>query len=252
LHGTDTTLLGRDQGYRPAIFHALTQSDAVTSVSAYLENETRRVIGFDGPIKVIHNFFEPVYPSQSREEVRRELGIDDEIMILHSSNLRPTKRIDLLLETVARIRPRRSFKLVVLAGANFTPFAAEVQRLGLGNSVIVRENVLQIEDYLQAADLALYTSDNESFCLSILEAMSFGCPSVARQIGGIPEVVTDGVTGSLVPFGDPDKLAAAVEALMQNPDLRKQLGRNAQVLAKDKFSADVIVPQYEALYQQLC
>jgi N-acetyl-alpha-D-glucosaminyl L-malate synthase BshA len=250
LHGTDTTLLGRDPGYGPAILHALTQSDAVTTVSDYLKIETRRVIGFDGPIEVIHNFYEPASPSRSRAEMRRELGVGDEVMILHSSNLRPTKRIDLLLETVARIRPRQSFKLLILAGGSFEPFADDVRRLELEDNIIVRENVLELEDYLQAADLGLITSENESFCLSILEAMFFGHPSVATHVGGIPEVVEDGVTGLLVPFGDPDQLARAVEKLIQNVSLREVLGRNGKSKAQEKFSADVIVPRYEKLYQE--
>ena len=104
-------------------------------------------------MEVIHNFFAPRPPRRSREEVRRELGLRDEVMVLHSSNLRPVKRIDLLLETVARIRPRESFKLVILAGGSFAPFAEDVRRLGLEDRVIVRENVTDIEDYLQAADL---------------------------------------------------------------------------------------------------
>ena len=78
------------------------------------------------PIDVIHNFFAPRRPRRSREEVRRELGVGDEVMVLHCSNLRPVKRIDLLLETAARIRPRDSFKLVILAGEDFAPFANDV------------------------------------------------------------------------------------------------------------------------------
>jgi N-acetyl-alpha-D-glucosaminyl L-malate synthase BshA len=253
LHGTDTTLLGNDPGYGPAIHHALIQSDAVTAVSEFLKRETRRVLGFEGPIEVIYNFFEPGSPSRSREETRRELGLGDEAMILHSSNLRPVKRIDLLLETVARIRPRESFKLVILAGESFGPFFAEVARLGLEDRIIVRENVLEIENYLQAADLGLFTSDSESFCVSILELMFFGHPSVARPIGGIPEVVQSGVTGLLVPSEDPDELARAVEKLIQDPTLRTSLGRAAQSQARENFSANVIVPRYEALYRrQFC
>ena len=116
LHGTDTTLLGRDPGYGPAIRHALACSDAVTVVSEYLRDETRRVLGVDRPIDVVHNFFEPRPPRRTREEVRHELGVTDEVVVLHSSNLRPVKRIDLLLEAAARIRPRESFRLVILAG----------------------------------------------------------------------------------------------------------------------------------------
>src|ERR1700679_3742949 len=98
LHGTDTSLLGRDPGYGPAIHYALERSDAVTTVSAYLEKETREVLGATRSIDVIHNFFEPQKPKRTREEVRKELGVGKEALVLHSSNLRQFKRIDLLLE----------------------------------------------------------------------------------------------------------------------------------------------------------
>ena len=183
--------------------------------------------------------------------MRRELGVRDEVVVFHASNLRPLKRIDLLLETVARIRPSGSFKLVILAGGNFAPFTGDVRRLGLEDRVIVRDKITEIEDYLQAADIGLFTSESESFCLSILEAMCFACPSVARHVGGIPEVVEDGVTGLLVSSGDADTLARAVESLIKDPIRRSALGRAAQVRARERFSADVIVPRYEALYRRV-
>jgi L-malate glycosyltransferase len=252
LHGTDTTLLGYDPGYGPAIHHALTCSDAVTTVSEFLKQETQKVLRFDGPMEVIHNFFEPRAPRLSREEMRHELGLRHEAMVLHSSNLRPLKRIDLLLETVALIRPRESFKLVILAGGDFSPLAGEVRRLGLKDRVIVRENVRDMEDYLQAADIGLMTSETESFCLSILEAMYFACPSVAPRVGGIPEVVQDQITGLLLPFGDSKNMARAVEKLIQDAKLRTTLGRAAQARAHDQFSARMIVPRYETLYRRVC
>jgi N-acetyl-alpha-D-glucosaminyl L-malate synthase BshA len=252
LHGTDTTLLGCDPGYGPAIHHALTCSDAVTTVSAYLKQETQRVLGFDGPMEVIHNFFEPRPPRRTREEVRRDLGLQAETILLHSSNLRPLKRIDLLLEAVARIRPREAFKLVILAGGDFAPFTADVRRLGLEDRVIVRENVNDIEDYLQVADVGLFTSESESFCLSILEAMSFGCPSVSTRVGGIPEVIQDDISGILVPMGDVEALAGAVTDLIRDPARRVVLGRVAQRRAREHFSAAAIVPRYEALYRRVC
>jgi N-acetyl-alpha-D-glucosaminyl L-malate synthase BshA len=252
LHGTDTTLLGRDAGYGPAIRHALEHSDAVTTVSAYLERETRELLPITRPIEVIPNFFAPKPPGRSREDIRRDLGIGSEALILHASNLRPPKRIDLLLETAARIRPRESCKLVILAGADFAPFAADVRRLGLEDRVIVRDKVVDIEDYLQAADIGLFTSDMESFCVSILEAMYFACPSVAFAVGGIPEVVTSGATGLLVPFGDLGAITRAVESLIRDPVRRGVLGRAAQERAQALFSPDVVVPRYEALYRRVC
>jgi L-malate glycosyltransferase len=252
LHGTDTTLLGHDAGYGPAIHHALSCSDAVTTVSDFLKAETHHVLGFNGPIETIYNFFLPRQPRRSREEVRRELGLRDELVILHSSNLRPGKRIDLLLATAARIQPRNAFKLLILAGGDFAPFREEVRRLGLEDQIIVRETVNEIEDYLQIADIGLFTSDSESFGLSILEGMFFGFPSVARQVGGIPEVITNNVTGILVPFDNPHELARAVEALIRHPERRLAMGQAAQRHARQRFSAEIIVPQYEALYRRVC
>jgi L-malate glycosyltransferase len=251
LHGTDTTLLGRDAGYGPAIRHALMQSDAVTAVSAWLRDETHRLLAVDRPIEVIHNFFEPKTPRRSRDEVRRELGLrENETMIVHLSNLRPVKRIDLLLDTVARVQPRIAFKLVILAGGDFSPFSEHVRRLDLAERVVVRENVFDIEDYLQASDLGLFTSETESFCLSLLEAMSFGVPSVSTAVGGIPEVVQSGINGMLAPAGDADALARGVEFLLRDKPERERLGRAAKIQAREQFSAAAIVPRYEDLYRR--
>src|SRR5262245_1946823 len=252
LHGTDTTLLGHDSGYAPAIRYALTCSDAVTAVSASLRRETERVFAFRGPIEVVHNFFIPRPPRRPAAEVRHELGVGSEVLVVHSSNLRPGKRIDLLLDTVSRVRPRESFKLLVLAGESFAPYAERVRQLGLTDRLVVREKVTDIEEYLQAADVGLFTSDTESFCLSILEAMCFGRPSVSTRVGGIPEVVEDGVSGVLVPAGDARALANALESPIHDPVRRQALGQAAQNRARELFSAEVIVPRYEALYRRLC
>ena len=253
LHGTDTTLLGRDPGYGPAIRHALEHSDAITTVSEFMRRETVRLLGVQRPVEVIHNFFEPRTAAHSQPEIRRELGLaDGETMLLHVSNLRPLKRLDLLLDTVGKLKPRLAFKLVVLAGADPGPLLAEARRLGVADRLVIRERVTDIEGYLATADLGLFTSEVESFCLSILELMSVGCPSVAFAVGGIPEVTVPGETGLLVPFGDTAAMAGAVESLLRDPARRAALGRAAQKRAREKFSAAAIIPCYEALYRRVC
>ena len=173
-------------------------------------------------------------------------------MVLHCSNLRRVKRIDLLLESASLIRPREAFKLVILAGEDFSPYVESVDRLGLGGRVIVLDRVRDVEDYLPAADIGLMTSESESFCLSILEAMCFACPSVATKVGGIPEVIEDGISGIMVPFGDAEAIARAVEGLIEEPARRIAIGLAAQQRAREHFSAEVIVPRYEALYRRVC
>ena len=252
LHGTDTTLLGRDAGYGPAIRHALEYADGVTTVSAFLRAETQRLIAVKRPIEVIHNFFEPRPTTRSRAEVRRELGVrDDEPLLLHTSNLRPVKRVDLVLKTFARLKSRATSKLLVLAGGDFAPFLPLVETLGLRDRVILRENIVAIEDYLQAADLGLFASESESFCLSILEAMAFACPSVSTSAGGIPEVVVHGESGLLVPIGDLDALVHAADQLLADPARRQAMGIAGQRRAREKFSADPIVARYVDFYERV-
>ncbi len=250
LHGTDTTLLGRDPGYGPAIRHALDAADGITAVSEFLRAETQRLITVKRPIEVIHNFFTPQTPTRSRADVRRELGItDDEVLLFHSSNLRPVKRFDTLLEAFARVQSHAPCKLLVLAGGDFNAFSEEIARLGIRDRIIVRENVTAIEDYLQAADLGFFTSESESFCLGILEAMAFGCPSVSTRVGGIPEVTLDGETGLLVKAGDVTGLVGALVALILDPVTRARLGAAARRRAETHFTAPVIVEHYLRYYR---
>jgi N-acetyl-alpha-D-glucosaminyl L-malate synthase BshA len=250
LHGTDTTLLGPNPQYRAAIEHALIHSDAVTTVSESLRRQTEETFRLRDEIQVIPNFFTPNSSMKSREEVRRGLGITDrEFLVVHMSNLRPTKRIDLLLRVIAAAAHRDRVRLLILAGASFASFRALVDELGLRDNVIVKEDAAVVEDFLPASDAGLYTSENESFGLSILETMFFGKPVVAFRIGGIPEVI-DGV-GYLHEFGDVHGLAASLDALIDSPESAEEMGKRGRERAEELFTAVRVVPQYEALYRRV-
>jgi N-acetyl-alpha-D-glucosaminyl L-malate synthase BshA len=251
LHGSDVNMLGTDPAHAPAIRHALECADAITAVSESLRAQAQRAFSLRRPIDVVHNFFEPGSPGRPREAVRRALGVGDEVVVLHHSNLRPVKRFDLLLGAVSRVRSKRPFRLVVAGADDLAPYDDIVRRLGLEGRVVVHPREGAIEDLLAAADLGLFTSESESFCLSILELMGFGCPSVSTAVGGIPEVVENGVSGLLVPFGDADALVRAVERLIDDTALRHSLGGAAQQRARERFSAEVIVPRYTEIYRRL-
>ena len=171
LHGTDTTLLGRDPGYGPAIRHALERSDAITTVSEFLRRETINHLGVRRPIEVIHNFFEPGTPGRSRAEVRRELGVGDEALILHISNLRPVKRIDAVMEVFRRIRAEVPANLLLVGDG---PELATAYRLARELDVASFVHVLGAQEevipLLSIADVFLLPSAQESFGLAALEA----------------------------------------------------------------------------------
>jgi len=249
LHGTDTTLLGPNPQYRAAIEHALIHSDAVTTVSESLRQQTDETFQLRKEIQVIPNFFTPRAPTKSREEVRRELGISNEFLVVHMSNLRPVKRIDLLLQVIAKTAHRDRIRLLILAGGPFAPYEPLLDELGLRDHVIVREDAAAVENYLPAADAGLYTSDNESFGLSILETLFFGKPVVAFRIGGIPEVVGD--AAYLHEFGDIAGMASSLDALVESPHSARQLGERGRARAEQEFTADRIVPRYEEIYRQV-
>jgi L-malate glycosyltransferase len=249
LHGSDTTLLGQDPDYRTAIEHALVHSDAVTAVSENLRNQTQEIFSVKRAIEVIPNFFIPNKPKRSREEVRHNLNVDDKFLVLHMSNLRPVKRIDLLLRTIALSKNRARLRLLVLAGGPFEPYEPLLDELGIRDIVIVRQNMAVVDEYLEAADAGLYTSEYESFGLGILETVFHGKPVVAFRVGGIPEVLGDSYP--LYSFGDVTAAASALDALVQDPKLARELGEQSGTRVRERFSADRIVPQYEALYRRI-
>ena len=249
LHGSDTTLLGQDPDYRTAIEHAFVHSDALTAVSESLRNQTQEIFRLKRPIEVIPNFFTPNKPKRNREEVRRDLGVTDELLVLHMSNLRPVKRVDLLLRTIAMAKNRSRLRFLILAGAPFDSYEPLLDELGIRDRVVVRQNTAMVDEYLEAADAGLYTSEYESFGLSILETVFYGKPVVAFDVGGIPEVVGDSCP--LYPFGDLSAAAAALDALAESPDLARELGERSRNRALERFSADRIVPRYEALYRRV-
>ena len=250
LHGTDTTLLGPSPQYRSAIAHALNHSHAVTTVSESLRRQTIETFQLSTSIEAIPNFFTPGQPTRSREEVRRELGLTgDEFLVLHMSNLRPTKRVDLLLRIVSETKNRDRIRLLILAGDSFAPYEPLVRDLGMNDRVMVQTATEPVENYLQAADAGLYTSEIESFGLSILEAMFFSKPVVAFRVGGIPEVVGD--TGVLREFGDVAAMAGTLDRLVESPSEAAQIGERARTRALKLFTADNVVPRYETIYHRV-
>ncbi len=252
LHGTDTTLLGQDPSYREAIEHALSESDSITTVSESLRGETLETFKLNKPVEVISNFFIPSTPKRSRDEVRQELGIgDNEFLIVHTSNVRPPKRIDLLLRVFATAQSSRPMRLLIIAGGPFASYEPLVEELAVSKRVLVKEGVSEVEEYLAAADAGLYTSENESFGLSILETLFHAKPVVAFRVGGIPEVVTDEESGFLHSFGDIAAMATSLRRLAESPEIATAMGEAGRRQAEAKFSAGKIVPLYEALYSRL-
>ena len=250
LHGTDITLLARDKNLTEVIKYSIEKSDRVTAVSKYLGKQTRRFLKTKNPIEIIYNFYSPGPVTKSRTAVRKALGVaPNDFLAVHLSNLRPVKRIPDLLKTAFLVRDRR-FKLLIMAGGDFTPYLPLLKKYRLEKTVIVKKGESGVENYLNAADMGLYASEEESFGLGILESMAFQKPVVATRAGGIPEVVENKKTGLLAPVGDAKAMAQYIKILMQDKDLSEKMGAAGKTRAEKLFSAGKIVQEYLKIYQR--
>ena len=251
LHATDIVYLGAMPEYRSLLQHVLEASDLVTCVSNNLKERTLDLFELEKEIEVIPNFYEPRPVTDTRENVRASLGVGDEPLALHASNLRTIKRIDLLLDAVKVAIANTSFKLVILAGADPEKVKQLIADQELQDHVMVADDVFDIDKYYAAADFTVYSSEYESFCLGILEGMRYGLPSASFDVGGIPEVVEDPSTGFMAPFRDSEKLGQAIAKLADHPELRSQMGIAAKERAINCFSADAVVKTYLNAYRQV-
>jgi L-malate glycosyltransferase len=252
LHGTDITLVGNDPSYSEIVAYSIDQSDCVTAVSQSLRTSTREDLGITRGIEVIPNFLDcDVHRRHPAPELRKRLTRCDDgtKLVVHVSNFRPVKRIDAVLQVFDRIRQEVPARLLLVGDG---PELGTAYRLGrqLGISDLVdavgaQEEVMPL---LSVADVFLLPSSQESFGLAALEAMACEVPVVASNVGGLPEVIENGVAGFLHPPDDLDGMAASAIRLLRDPELHRAVARAARHRVCEKFSAERIVPMYERCY----
>jgi N-acetyl-alpha-D-glucosaminyl L-malate synthase BshA len=255
LHGTDITLVGSDPSYTETVAFCIEQSDGVTAVSESLRADTYRHLGIRSPIDVIPNFLDCTrYAPRPDPALRARLCPPDRYdgLLLHVSNLRPVKRLDAVVDIFNRVRAQRRVKLVIVGDgperARTVQLAAEA---GLTEHLEILGEQDDVRALLSAADVFLLPSAQESFGLAALEAMACELPVVASRVGGLPEVIDDGVTGFLFAPEDTAGMAGAVVALLDDPARRVAIARAARASVMERFCDGAIVPLYEALYRRL-
>lgn len=252
LHGTDVTILGADPSYRETVAFCIDQSDAVTAVSASLRDDTKREMPVRSEIAVIPNFLDCDFHRRVPDPaLRARFCAPEEKLVTHISNLRPVKQVDAVVRVFARIRERVAARLLIVGeGPELGRIEQLIDQLGVSAQVDLAGEAQDVVGLLSISDLFLLPSLQESFGLSALEAMSCGVPVVASNVGGVPEVVADGVTGFLHPPAAVDQMADSAIMLLSNPELHARMAAEGMRRAVEQFSAGRIVPQYEALYER--
>jgi N-acetyl-alpha-D-glucosaminyl L-malate synthase BshA len=250
LHGTDITLVGQAPSFYIVTQFSIEESDCVTTVSAWLQQETQRIFKTKRPITVIPNFVDPEVFRPDKPRCRREhFARPEEKLLLHISNFRAVKNIPTLVrvfDVLSREMPAR----LLLVGDGPERVAVEqlVGELGLADRVSFLGSQEYVEDIIPLADVFLLPSLHESFGLVALEAMAMGVPVVATSQGGTKEVVQEGECGFLRDPKDVDGQVEAVLRLLRDPELARRMGENGIRRAREQFAMDAVVDRYLEVY----
>ncbi len=245
LHGTDSYLVGRHPSYKEVTQFSMQQSDGLTTVSEYLKERTNTEFDISREIRVIPNFVDP-------QKFRRLEKDREQRIVCHSSNFRPLKRIPDIIKAFKMISQQINCKLLLVGNGPERPKAEKLAKnLAISNRVHFLGNVKNVQEILGKSDLFLLPSEDESFGLAALEAMSCEVPVVASNIGGLKELISHGVDGYLIEVGDAKALAQYSLKILQDPRLQGEFGKNARQKVLKKYTPDKIVPEYEDLYNEV-
>lgn len=251
LHGTDITLVGKNESFSPIVRFGINKSDGVTAVSESLRKETIDTFGIERDIKVIHNFIDfNRFSKSNKDHFRKAIAPNGEKILIHTSNFRKVKRVEDTVRIFQRVFKEVPSKLLLIGDG---PEREHVERIAreicVGHEVRFLGKQDAIEELLAVADLFLMPSGSESFGLAALEAMACEVPVISSNIGGLPEVNEQGVTGFLSNVGDVDDMAKNALLLLQNDELLQQFRANALAQAK-RFDISNILPHYEDYYAE--
>jgi N-acetyl-alpha-D-glucosaminyl L-malate synthase BshA len=252
LHGTDITIVGQESSFFAITKFSIEKSDTVTAVSEYLREETYRAFGCTGcAVKVVPNFIDPArFNRHTNVSPLPPDLVAGRKVLMHISNFRPVKCVSDIVKTFARVRAEVPALLVMVGDGPERTTAENVAReLGVSADVLFLGKIDLVAPLLAGADLFMLPSDSESFGLSALEALACGVPVIGTNVGGLPSVVLHGVTGYLSNVGDVDDMARCALSLLRDPAKWQAMSDAAALDARERFSQDTIVGQYEALYE---
>jgi L-malate glycosyltransferase len=249
LHGTDITLVGLDRSYLPITRYAIQESDGVTSISSYLKDKTVTDFQISRPIEVIPNFvncdvYTPIADEAVRSHARAKFAQPDEPVFMHLSNFRPVKRVVDVVKVFAQV-VREVPSQLILVGDGPDRSAAEwlAHDLKINDRIHFLGKQDRVNELLPLADLMIMPSALESFGLAALEAMACKVPTIATRVGGVPELIEDGVTGLLYPVGDIDGMAAGALSLLNDRARLQAMRESARKDAQKRFCATLVLPK---------
>jgi len=253
LHGTDITLVGTDPSYFPITKFSIEQSNGITSISDYLKQQTLEVFGVSNEIRVISNFINcDIYQPLEDKTGASTYAPPGEKLVIHVSNFRPVKRTLDCIRVFAEVRRHTSAHLLMVGdGPDRGPAEHLARQLKIERHVSFLGKQNHVERLIPLAHVLHMPSELESFGLVALEGMACGVVPVATRVGGVPEVIVDGESGYMESVGDTPGQAARIVSLLTDDALHQRMAKAGRIRARDHFSTESIIPQYERYYQEM-
>lgn len=231
-------------------------SDKVVAVSAAVRKNMIDNGMAEDKISLIYGGISPVkeLSPEEKSSIRRKWGIkESEIVVGIVARLAEVKGhrhfID-AAEIISRDNTEVRF-LVAGTGPKEQELKELVRQRELEDRVIFTGFVENIYEIFNIIDINVISSLSEALCLSLIEGMCTGKPSIGTDTGGIPEVIKDGYNGYLVPVGDPLLLAEGILKLVQSPELRRAMGDKGRELVKSNFTASAMMRVIGELYENI-
>jgi len=252
LHGTDITLVGRDRTFKPVVTFSINKSDGVTAVSHHLRNDTYEFFEIEQDIKVIPNFIDlKRFSLKPKDHFKKAIAPAGEKIIVHTSNFRKVKRTEDVIRIFAKLIEKIPAKLLMVGDGGDRSKCEQLARdLGVNDNIRFLGKQDAIEEILSVSDLFLMPSESESFGLAALEAMACKVPVITSNVGGLPELNVDGVTGFLKDVGDIDGMAEKAIYILEDEERLQTFKENALARAKE-FDLANILPLYENYYAEV-
>lgn len=228
------------------------QAQAVVGVSSATAEGMARALRIKrSAIRVVPNGIDGVIGD--REAGRASLGLtDSDFLILSVGNLYPVKGHEFLIQAAGLLKNQAELPIWTIALAGRGGEEVRLRRLAADCGVQDRIRFLglrdDIHDLLSACDMAVLPSLSEGMPIALLEAMSARRPVVSSAVGGIPELIVDGVDGLLVPPRSPEALAIAMSTVMRSPSMALAMAESAYHTAQSKFSTRAMIDAYLSLY----
>jgi glycosyltransferase involved in cell wall biosynthesis len=233
----------------------------IVTVSRATEQQLlRRGVPGQG-ITVLHNAVRPQLrqiPAEASVLRRKKIDLEilpEEMVILCVGRLSKEKaQIDMVraMQHLRQMSPKRAVRLMIVGdGPERTRISQAIQSADLGKRVVLAGHLKDPTPYYEAADVVAIPSLSEGSPNALLEAMAFGVPVVATEVGGIPEIVTHGETALLVPARNPGAMAAAIDLLFSNPDKGIALARQARRKVETDYSLESRANSLVSIYAEV-